>query len=615
MSAVRRPRLGWAIVLIIVWVASCAYLAHLLDHNWIPYDEGLLAQSAERVLLGEMPHRDFAEVYTGGLSYLNAFGFKILGLRLLTLRYLLFAAFLAWVPAVFYCASRFVRPVGAGVLTALAVVWTVPNYPAAMPSWYNLFFATFGVAALLRFTASSRRGWLFAAGAMGGCSILAKISGVYFVAAGLLYLAFHEAVSAREGGDTGGGRGAYSALVAAGLLAFLGALVALLHRNLTIAHGYHFFLPAAALAALVLRAVASSPQSPFPVRLARLWQVTWPFLLGIALPIAVFLTPYLAGGGVAALARGVLVAPTARLASAALPPMTLRAVLPAGFLALIVLLGVRAEGARRQWLVVALFAVMPVAAFLIGGSEYAYHVTWASVSQSIPLVVVGGVVVLWGRRRLAGEGAGADQECFILLAAAGLCSLIEFPLSHPTYFAYTAPVPLLGLAAVLSLTGRVPRPLALALAGYYGGFAVLVLNTRSVGELGLTAVPARPLARLALPRAGLLVAVRDVTQYGALVDTLTAHARGSYTYAGPDAPEVYFLTGLRNPTRTLFEFLEPAEGSADRVLAAVDRHGVTAVAINRDMKFSPPLSPELDTAFAGRFPHATTVGKFTVRWR
>ncbi len=50
-------------------------------------------------------------------------------------------------------------------------------------------------------------------------------------------------------------------------------------------------------------------------------------------------------------------------------------------------------------------------------------------------------------------------------------------------------------------------------------------------------------------------------------------------------------------------FLEPAEASADRVLAAVDRHGVTAVAINRDMKFSPPLSPELDTAFARRFPH------------
>jgi len=102
--------LSWPVVMLLVWAASCAYVAHLLDHNWIPYDEGLLGQSAERVLLGQMPHRDFAEVYTGGLSYLNALGFKFLGLRLITLRYLLFVGFVAWVPAVFYCASRLVSP-------------------------------------------------------------------------------------------------------------------------------------------------------------------------------------------------------------------------------------------------------------------------------------------------------------------------------------------------------------------------------------------------------------------------------------------------------------------------------------------------------------------------
>jgi hypothetical protein len=598
---------------VIVWAASSAYLFHLLDHNWIPYDEGLLGQSAERVLLGEMPHRDFAEVYTGGLSYLNAAGFEVLGVHLLTLRYILYAAFLAWVPAVFYCASRFVSPAGAAVVTALAVVWTVPNYPAAMPSWYNLFFATFGVSALLRFAVGGRRGWLFCAGVMGGCSILAKISGAYFVAAGLLYLTFHEAVSAPEHGGTDSR--SYGVLVAAGLLAFLGALALLLHRNLTVAHGYHFFLPGAAIAALVLRAVISSPQWPLHARLAHLWQVAWPFMLGVGLPIALFVTPYLAGGSLAALVRGVLVNPTARIASAAFRPMTWLAVLPAGFLALVILLGMRANDARWQWLAILLFAVMPVAALLIGGSEYAYHVTWVSVSQSIPLVVVGGVLVLLSRRGRSREGDQADQECFILLATAGLCSLIEFPLSHPTYFAYTAPLTLLALVAVLRLMGGMPRPLALVLGGFYGGFAVLVLNTRSVNELGLTAAPAQPLARLELPRAGLLVGVRDATQYRALVDTLRAHARGFYTYAGPDAPEIYFLTGLRNPTRTLFEFLEPAEQSADRVLAAVDRHGVTAVAINRDMKFSPPLSPELDAAFARRFPHARTMGKFTVRWQ
>ena len=33
--------------------------------------------------------------------------------------------------------------------TVLAVFWSVPNYPAAMPSWYNLYLATGGTLALM----------------------------------------------------------------------------------------------------------------------------------------------------------------------------------------------------------------------------------------------------------------------------------------------------------------------------------------------------------------------------------------------------------------------------------------------------------------------------------
>jgi hypothetical protein len=153
------------------------------------------------------------------------------------------------------------------------------------------------------------------------------------------------------------------------------------------------------------------------------------------------------------------------------------------------------------------------------------------------------------------------------------------------------------------------------LAVYYAGFAVLALNTQSVGELGLTAARGEPLARLDLPRGGVLVHASDAAEYRAVVDTLVAHARGSYTYAGPDAPEIYFLAGLRNPTRAFFDFLEPEEHPAARVLAAVDRYGITAVAINRLVKFSEPMAPDLEAAFAARFPHATTVGRFTVRWQ
>ena len=103
----RSPALIWW--LIGVWLASALYLVPFVDRAWVPHDEGLLGQSAERVLGGQLPHRDFDEVYTGGLSYLHALAFKLGGVKSIALRWTVFAFVLAWVPAVFWIASRSVR--------------------------------------------------------------------------------------------------------------------------------------------------------------------------------------------------------------------------------------------------------------------------------------------------------------------------------------------------------------------------------------------------------------------------------------------------------------------------------------------------------------------------
>src|ERR1700683_4428995 len=55
-----------------VLLLSALYAGSGLKRGWFPWDEGVIAQSAESVLNGELPHRDFPEIYTGGLSYLNA---------------------------------------------------------------------------------------------------------------------------------------------------------------------------------------------------------------------------------------------------------------------------------------------------------------------------------------------------------------------------------------------------------------------------------------------------------------------------------------------------------------------------------------------------------------
>ena len=184
----RRREMDWRLVLLGVLIVSGAYLWWHLAQGWIPFDDGTVGQSAERILLGQLPHRDFDELYTGGLAWVNAAAFRLLGTSLWTTRLVLFVVFIAWVPAVYYSASRLARPLAAGGITLLAVAWSLPNYIAAMASWYCLFLATFGLAALFRYLEDDRDRWLVLAGLAGGLSFLVKIVGLYYVAGVLLFL-------------------------------------------------------------------------------------------------------------------------------------------------------------------------------------------------------------------------------------------------------------------------------------------------------------------------------------------------------------------------------------------------------------------------------------------
>src|SRR5436305_14950559 len=107
VEIVARPRssvkVGY-LTFICVLLVSAWYMASNLKRGWVPHDEGALAESADRVLHGELPHRDFDEIYTGGLSFLNAAAFRIFGTNLASMRYMLYAFAMAWVVS-FYCCA------------------------------------------------------------------------------------------------------------------------------------------------------------------------------------------------------------------------------------------------------------------------------------------------------------------------------------------------------------------------------------------------------------------------------------------------------------------------------------------------------------------------------
>src|SRR5689334_2226583 len=77
--AVSIPLKKHRLALGVSWTLCAAWIWLFLLRQWVPHDEGLFADMADRVMRGELPHRDYVELYTGGLAYLDAFAWKVFG--------------------------------------------------------------------------------------------------------------------------------------------------------------------------------------------------------------------------------------------------------------------------------------------------------------------------------------------------------------------------------------------------------------------------------------------------------------------------------------------------------------------------------------------------------
>ncbi|RMH13128.1 MAG: hypothetical protein D6701_12650 [Gemmatimonadetes bacterium] len=224
-----------------------------------------------------------------------------------------------------------------------------------------------------------------------------------------------------------------------------------------------------------------------------------------------------------------------------------------------------------------------------------------------------------GRSPSARARPPALDAAYAALAVLALTSLVQFPFSAPVYFLYEAPLVVAGGLAALTLArGRRAslraEPVAAGLLAAYLVFAVLWIHPGFIYTMGVRFERADLTHALPLERAGLRASAEDARTYGRLVAELTRRAEGGYTLATPDAPEVYFLSGLRSPTGTTYEFFDAPEGRVGRVLEALERRGVTAVALNREPAFSGPPPAALEAALRERFPDSLRVGRFTVRW-
>src|SRR6266849_7759212 len=550
------------LIFLIVWFFSIAYVAGNLKRGWVPHDEGILGQAAERVLHGEMPHRDFNDPYTGGLSYLNAAAFRVLGINLLTLRIVLFMFLVLWVPAVFAAAREFSGPLASAAVTLAAVAWSVPNYSAAMPSWFCLFFATFGTLAILKYIRNPRIELLILAGLCGGLSILIKTPGLYFVAGALLFFVYREQSLAQRGEPSNERCYAYFSFVVVSLALFIAAICKLVLTTGGWGEFFHFVYPALAIVILLVIRETISCGLSSAARFRTLFALVAPFTAATAFPIIVFFVMYWRRGAVHQLIVGLFV-------------YHLRRILEANWPA-------------------------PGPIFLVP-----------------PIILAALFFHIARMRGVPGSSEAQNEQIMLLVCVTAMCSLIQFPFAFPFYFCYVAPLAMLCAAALMSKLPTPPRLILYASAITSILFGVFVLRPGFINRVGVRYEQDEQSTRLSLPRAGCLrVSKSSADEYNELIPFVRQLASGQPILAGPDSPEIYFLSGLPNPTPIFFDFFHDATEYRTFMQGMLCSPSfIHVVVIKSDPQLSRYHRDILKSLVVDRFPHTRKFPSFEVFWR
>ena len=589
----------------IMIVAAIAYLIGFVPLGWVAHDEGMLGQTADRVLHGEIPHVDFDEPYTGGLTWLYAGVFKVAGVDLLYVRWLLFAA-AAWTAWLTYAIlRRFLRPIAAALATWVAIGWSFPNYFAGLPSWWLLLCALLCVWAVVRHAETEDRRWLIVAGLSAGLAVTIKQTGVYLLAALVFTVSY-------DGGRPLAASAASAALErvtrwGACLVAVV-SVALILGPRLLKAEGLYLLVPIAACAAVLVtrrtsQAETPAAHSPLPSLAIALFAA--------ALPLVLLLLPYFSAERLRDLFNGLFVLPRKRLVFAyASMPTAWTILTGTPLLALVFVRRCRDWAAESKTAGVLLWIAAILLPALALQFSVSYQAVWQSTRAFAAMAPVGICALL--RSKDAGH-APRRTILFVLAATLAWMSLNQFPFAAPIYFSYVTPLAVIAAVAATSTHTRFLRQTMMPWAIMLLLFAVLVTNRGDLNMLGVAHVVRPPAARLNLPRAHLMVSQSEVDMYRRLVFTLRARLQDGRLIAGPDCPEVYFLLGLFSPSGELFDFLSAPSTSPQADFAEWSKGD--CVVVNLDPRFSPRPTERLLASLRREFPFGQQIGRFEVRWR
>jgi hypothetical protein len=185
--------------LLLVVMASTVVMIAYHNRFWAPADEGKFAHVAERMLLGEVLHRDVQDLHAGYVNFVNAAAFSLFGVRIVSMRYPLALLTVVQAGLMFLILKRrgaATALVGGLALTSLSFV----QFLNPTPNWYTLFLAVATIAWLSWNPIGLRRRHVVTGFLLGTTFLFRQLSGVFLASGVLVFLLLEKPGTGAIGG-------------------------------------------------------------------------------------------------------------------------------------------------------------------------------------------------------------------------------------------------------------------------------------------------------------------------------------------------------------------------------------------------------------------------------
>ena len=584
-----------------------AVLFIVIPNQMIVHDEGQYAEGAARILRGELPHRDFHEMYTGLLSFAHAGVFQVLGEKLVHLRYFMILLALPACWAAFDIGVRLTgRLVFSSILGFAAIYLSIGVIHAPMANCYLALLAIFCLWTLLRANSSGRFLWFLILGIVLGLALCVKITGIYLVAA--VGLAVASSVATSNGQVEIFSANRIWQFILFSLAAI--APIVLLRNNLTVDSIAFFAAP-----------IWVSSFAIFLLKVEVNWEVlkryTW---VGIGLlgSSSIFLSPWWIQGAIPELAFGVFELPKLRLtsftASFPAPPL----IGSAGFYLMTFPLACFLPAGNLQWQrYLQLFAVIGVAISLLVGLIDDQLTNLLTIQAQIALngwrwLPLGiSICSTYYIYRNKSRDSLECRQLFFATSLSAFFNLHQFPYAIPFYQFFCLPLIILSLVVMVTHKGGTNRnstvlPTCAIVAlicfcmfrfgidGVWGQYMPSV-KSRRVSISGINTTP---------EIAGDYMRIRKLAN-----DVLS---ESQTILAGPDCPEVYFFTGRKNPTPYMYDIFVTDNFYEEKLFQLSESDEIGMVIFNMAPEFSDRWRVELFNRMREEYPYYEDVGRFIV---